>query len=277
MLQEEELQSQIEELRLKRKEKQQSNDNFDVMIDKKPKAKKEKKDDGILGVFTFQSIIVVIIAIIYVVSLSFSKPQTNEIVHAFKDKLVNDFSFKDKVYESVGSFITYLNKISPINKEQLKGAGGEFINVEGNKMPENVTFAPVIYTGRITYPIKTGRVTSKFGFRTNPVNNKPDFHNALDIAAPIDTPIMAAADGVVIKSEKDDSLGNYIVIDHSNGFTTTYGHCDRLIAKVGMRIREGEIIARVGSTGKSTGPHVHFATCKDSLYFNPEYLFGKTY
>lgn len=263
MFEEEELQSQIEQLRAKRKEKLQE--------EEKPQPKKE---DGILGVFTMQSIIAVIIAILYVIGLSFARPQVQSVVDQLKNKFENDFSFRNEVYDTVGEFITYLNTLAPVSQN---GQGGPFISAENNQMPKNATFAPIIYTGSITYPLEKGKVTSGYGFRTSPIVKKAEFHNALDIAATENTPIRAAADGVVIKSDVNKSLGNYIVIDHSNGFTTTYGHCSRLIAKEGMRIREGEIIARVGSTGDSTGPHVHFAAKKDELYFDPNYLFNKTY
>lgn len=275
MLEDEELKAQIDQLRERRRERKQEQLNqFDFYEEKE---EENSKDDGVLGVLTTQGIITVIIAIIYVIGLSFFNPQINSVTHEFKDLLNNDFSFKDKVYSTVSEIVTYLNTIAPIEQEKQEGQGGEFLALENNIKPKNVTFAPIIYTGSITYPLEKGKVTSGFEFRTNPLVNKPEFHNALDIAAPEGTPIKAAASGVIIKSETDKSLGNYIVIDHSNGFTTTYAHCSKLIAKEGMRIREGEIIAKVGSTGASTGPHVHFATKKDGLYFNPNYLFNQTY
>ncbi|MFZ2539938.1 MAG: M23 family metallopeptidase, partial [Oscillospiraceae bacterium] len=230
----------------------------------------------------------------------------------------NDFSFKDKVYDTVGDALTYLNEIKPISLEEVSGdvtsgdvatkdvvsedetsgnvasdksvseaqassqvadesengAGGEPNPVDENGMPTNATFAPIIYTGPITFPIvKDYHITSTFGFRDHPSQGISEFHTAVDIGAVKGTPIKAAADGVVIKSEKSGSLGNHIIIDHSNGFLTVYGHCDKLIAKVGARIREGEIIAKVGSTGDSTGNHLHFAMKKDGLYFDPSYIF----
>lgn len=264
------IQSQIEELRAKRKQRSEDMDYFE---DFNEEEKKEKKDDGILGVLTFQGIVAVVLAIVYVLSLTFFKPQTTELTDNLKNIFQNDFSFQDKVYDAVGNLFTYLNSVNPV-QGKLDGQGGESIEIKDNEIPDNVTFAPVIYTGRITYPIQKGRVTSDFGIRTNPLTKKKDFHNALDIATLEGTPIYAATEGMVIKAEKDKSLGNFIIIDHGNGFTTTYGHCSRLIAKVGMKIREGEVIAKVGSTGASTGPHVHFATKKDGLYFNPEYLYN---
>jgi murein DD-endopeptidase MepM/ murein hydrolase activator NlpD len=267
------IQAQIEELRARRKQRSENANYFDDIYDENLNETKEKKDDGILGVITFQGILAVILAIIYVLCLTFFRAPTTEFSNRLKDIVENDFSFQEKLYDAVGNLFTYLNSVKPI-ESALDGQGGESIEVAEWKMPENVTFAPVIFTGRITYPIEKGRVTSEFGFRTNPITKKRDFHNAIDIAALEGTPIYAVTDGVVVKADTDKSLGNYIILDHGNGFTTTYGHCSRLIAKEGMRIREGEVIARVGSTGDSTGPHVHFAAKKDGLYFNPEYLYN---
>lgn len=285
-----------------------------------PPAKPPKKEDGIFGVFTYQMILGVVIAICYVLCLTLYKTETNAVTQKLQQKLVTDFSFQQTVYTTVGNIFSYLNNIAPadvgkpatsedtssdievntavssdsstsselpssdestsseqtssVNTQSvLTGAGGDFQEADGAIMPTNATFAPVIFTGSILYPIKKGAITSKFGFRINPTNNKPDFHNALDIAAPRNTSVRAAADGIVIKSEFDESLGNFIRIQHAGGFVTTYGHCERLIAKVGTHIKEGEIIAKVGSTGDSTGPHLHFGTAVNGIYFDPTYLY----
>lgn len=257
MQEEEELQTQIEELRARRREQIKEDEP-------------SKKEEGIGGVFTFQAILAVTISILYVLSLSVWRTETIEVKEQLKTLMAEDFSFQEQVYETVSEVITYLNELVPIEQN---GQGGSFQSIENNQLPENITLAPVIYTGDILYPINGGRITAEFDFRTNPIYQKPEFHNAMDIAAPEGTSIYAAASGTVIKSEEDKSLGNYIKINHGNGFVTTYGHCSRLIAKEGMIIRKGEVIAKVGSTGDSTGPHVHFSSQMNGLYFNPRYLF----
>ena len=99
------------------------------------------------------------------------------------------------------------------------------------------------------------------------------FHKGVDIAAPEGTRILAAADGVVEISAQEDAFGNYVKIDHGNGFYTLYAHCSSLVAKEGMHVRAGDVIAYVGSTGNSTGNHLHFAMAKDGVYFDPAYLY----
>lgn len=100
-------------------------------------------------------------------------------------------------------------------------------------------------------------------------------HKGMDIVAPKGTPIYAAYQGVVIFSGRDSSgYGNYIIIDHQNGYKTLYAHCSELYAKVGDTVAQGEHIAAVGSTGYSTGNHVHFEVRKGSSYLNPVKFIG---
>lgn len=103
-----------------------------------------------------------------------------------------------------------------------------------------------------------GRITSPFGTRTHPIYKTNSFHGGLDIAAPLGTPVRAAATGVVVQSEPMGGFGLGIVIDHGNGATTLYGHNSELLVAPGDLVRQGDVIAKVGSTGVSTGPHLDF-------------------
>jgi murein DD-endopeptidase MepM/ murein hydrolase activator NlpD len=104
----------------------------------------------------------------------------------------------------------------------------------------------------------------------------PHFHTGLDIAAPLDTPLGAAADGVVILATSSvdsqghlSGYGNYIAIRHSNGFVTLYGHLDRILVSVGQTVQQGQEIGLLGSTGWSTGPHVHFEIRENGVFVDP--------
>lgn len=110
-----------------------------------------------------------------------------------------------------------------------------------------------------------GSISSMFGFRTDPFTGKSRFHHGLDIAAPTGTPIYAMQDGFVVKSGENGGYGLAVTIRHfypdipqMPEILTTYGHCSTLNAQVGQFVRRGEVIALMGSTGRSTGPHVHF-------------------
>lgn len=100
--------------------------------------------------------------------------------------------------------------------------------------------------------------TSGFGFRSDPFSGRSALHTGLDFPAEPGTPIMASAGGVVIVSEYHSAYGNMIDLDHGNGLVTRYAHASRVMVKPGDIVRRGQVIAQVGSTGRSTGPHLHF-------------------
>ena len=141
----------------------------------------------------------------------------------------------------------------------------------------------------IAYPLGTEFnnsfvVTSEFGEREsiNTPNGKTSkFHSGIDIAAPKGTRINSVADGIVLETGKSDSLGNYIVIEHNNGTRTRYAHCDGVNTTIGAVVQAGEQIGTVGTTGMSTGPHLHLSfdgngngKYDDNYYDNPSRILG---
>ncbi|HEX2926072.1 MAG TPA: M23 family metallopeptidase [Ruminiclostridium sp.] len=109
-----------------------------------------------------------------------------------------------------------------------------------------------------TFIPANGKITSPFGMRRHPITHIPTVHKGVDIDAETGDPIMAAGSGKVIFAGYSSGYGNNIIIDHNNGFTTIYGHSSKLLVKSGDTVKKGQIIALVGSTGRSTGPHLHF-------------------
>lgn len=120
-------------------------------------------------------------------------------------------------------------------------------------------------------PINGARVSSRFGMRTHPVLGYSKMHRGIDFAAPIGTPIYAAGDGRVTEAGRKGSYGNYIRIRHSGEFSTAYAHLSRYAAglRKGSRVKQGQIIAYVGNTGRSTGPHLHFELIRGKTQINP--------
>ena len=114
-----------------------------------------------------------------------------------------------------------------------------------------------------------GRISSGFGIRTDPKTGSRSMHSGIDIAAPLGTPIHAAASGEVMSASLNRGYGLCIIILHGNGVQTLYGHCSRLAVHAGQMVRRGEIIGNVGSTGRSTGPHLHFEVRRDGHPINP--------
>lgn len=104
----------------------------------------------------------------------------------------------------------------------------------------------------------SGVVTSHFGPRRSPFTGMKEFHKGLDIANRQGTPIQATADGVVSFTGRKGAFGNMVVIDHGHGIVTRYAHVSKFLKKCGDKVKRGEAIARIGSTGRSTGPHVHY-------------------
>ena len=109
-----------------------------------------------------------------------------------------------------------------------------------------------------TQPVNVSYNASTFGWRLDPFTGRQAFHEGIDFAATVGTPIIAAAGGVVIAAEYHHDFGNMVEVDHGNDIVTRYAHASRLLVKVGDIVRRGQHIADVGSTGRSTGPHLHF-------------------
>ena len=145
------------------------------------------------------------------------------------------------------------------------------------RIPATATLAPIATTARAESPI-TGwdesTVNSGFGYRTHPITGKLDFHTGLDIPADYGEAIRAVFPGVVAEVGRSDIFGNYVVLEHTSGTRTRYCHCSSVAAAEGTRVRAGETIAYVGSTGVSTGAHLHLDLIVNGLYSDPKWLFS---
>jgi murein DD-endopeptidase MepM/ murein hydrolase activator NlpD len=118
-------------------------------------------------------------------------------------------------------------------------------------------------------PVTTGYISSGFGERVDPFTGGTEFHEGIDFAAPQGTGIRAVAAGVVTWAGSRGAFGNMIQIDHGNGYATRYGHAFKVLVHVGETVQRGDVIGLVGTTGRSTGPHVHFEVLKGGHEVNP--------
>lgn len=142
---------------------------------------------------------------------------------------------------------------------------------DGVELPANVSYEYYeLGIQKTVCPVK-GPVSSTFGYRTNPITQKNEFHLALDIAADEGTEIKAFADGVVEYIGQSDDFGLYFQIIHDNGVTTFYAHCSKLLIQQGDQVKCGQTVALVGETGMATGPHLHFTLEKDNIRLDPAY------
>ncbi len=120
------------------------------------------------------------------------------------------------------------------------------------------TIAPVV-----------GVITDGYGPRIDPITHRPAFHEGLDISVAIGTPVRSPADGVVVFADRETGYGRVIKVDHGYGYNTTYAHLDRLLVKEGAKVARGQLLGKVGLSGRTTGPHLHYEVWKDGERQNP--------
>jgi murein DD-endopeptidase MepM/ murein hydrolase activator NlpD len=157
-----------------------------------------------------------------------------------------------------------------VNRDLL--ALGQEISSQERSMRELKTFieekVSVLAATPTILPVN-GLVTAGYGYRKSPFTGGREIHEGLDIAAPYGTPIMATADGIVTFSGPLAAYGNVVFIDHGHGFATFYGHNSSHRVREGQRVRRGEVIAYIGTTGRTTGPHVHYEVHVKGVISNP--------
>jgi len=123
--------------------------------------------------------------------------------------------------------------------------------------------------GFFRFPLQTYRITSSYGLRENPVTGNIRVHQGIDLAAPLGTEVFSVAEGTVIEIGDDPVYGIYIIISHRDRWTSLYGHLQRVETVLRQEVKSGTLIGRVGSTGQSTGPHLHFELRQDGRALDP--------
>lgn len=156
-------------------------------------------------------------------------------------------------------------QVKIINNEYLASKQGSNVTVN---LSSNSNFSGSGLSWLVTHPLPDmARVSSNYGGRT--MGGRAENHSGLDMSAPSGTPIYATGPGVVTKSGWGTGYGQYVEINHGNGYITRYAHASRLIATVGQNVKAGDHIANVGCTGRCTGPHLHYEVVKDGQRKNP--------
>ncbi|MBR5490553.1 MAG: M23 family metallopeptidase [Oscillospiraceae bacterium] len=165
----------------------------------------------------------------------------------------------------------------PISLAELPDAVAAFLESQQQyadlDLPENVSYEYLSLPFEKCAPV-AGYNSSGFGYRTHPIHGDVRFHYGTDFAAWSGENIYAFADGVVTHAGWSDSYGNYITIEHSDGWESLYAHCSILYVENGDAVCAGDKIALVGDTGMVTGPHLHFELSHEGIYTNPEYYWG---
>lgn len=161
---------------------------------------------------------------------------------------------EEKVNTEYGVEVSdYMNKIEKLDREvKLElSSYNDLISTYKSK-EDSIRHMPALN------PVISGRITSKVGVRNHPILKRRIHHDGIDISAKKGTPIFAAADGIVTFAKYNGGLGNCVMIDHHYGYKTKYGHMQKILARVGQKVKRGDKIGLVGQTGLSTAPHLHY-------------------
>ena len=183
--------------------------------------------------------------------INMSKEELEKEINATKGKMTNLLSLEDDLEKESKALVNKINKL---------------VEEENAKNPTKPTYTG----GAMKWPLPSStRITSQFGNRKDPITGKNAYHSGIDIGAPKGNSIIAAADGKVILAGWNGGYGNCVIIDHGNGITTLYGHASSLLVSKGQTVKAGTVIAKVGSTGRSTGNHLHFEVRKNGSPVDP--------
>lgn len=259
----------------------------------------EKQDDRFLAMVCFQMALCILAAAVFFAACRGEQGESDSAVYKTAQLLCGQQSERLVDWESLrgqdwlqkikdfwqGGAAELLERLQKLISSQLvppeelppetigeSGAGGPLpaysLSADGLPAAEGTTLAPYFLTASMWSPV-SGLVTSRFGWRSHPVSGQDDFHTGVDIAAAQGTPILAALPGVVEQTGYSESYGNFVVLRHSDNLRTTYNHCSEILAKEGEQLARGDRIALVGSTGISTGPHLHFEVEVKGLKADP--------
>ncbi len=185
----------------------------------------------------------------------------DNVTHNNNSEYDNLSSDEKKYYNNLDALISNL-VLNNYENKQNNNTYAQYNNYAQNNKSSNGFIVPVNYK----------RVSSGYGSRLHPVKKVVTVHTGVDFAAARGTPIKAANSGVVTYAGVKGGYGNTVIIEHDNGIATLYGHIHEIKTRVGDRVNQGDLIATVGSTGLSTGPHLHFEVLKNGQKMNPNKL-----
>lgn len=181
------------------------------------------------------------------------KVLTVTIIQLSKDEIATLYSFNDEQKAMLDELMS----------EDYNDLWTELVGASGQIIQGNSSF---IGTGMFAWPFENDQyISSRFGTRVDPISGEIKTHGGTDIAAPLGTPILAAADGTVVTATWHNSYGYYVKIKHDDTYSTLYAHCSALHVSVGQTVKQGQVIADCGSTGYSTGPHCHFEVIQNGV------------
>lgn len=249
-------------------------------------AKTEKgksKRDFFTNVMITQTVVCALIVAFLFVSANNDGKFASEMKNQYAVLMTGDYSLDDakEAFQSIKEYAAvfseeskntseaYEEVVGEIESETVQIGGGADLSFTSLNALEGVCFDSYTLPFSIILPLDEYRVTSLFGYRISPVSGNAGIHTGIDLAADYSSAIYAAANGTVVDASYDNSYGYYVKIEHEDNYVTIYAHCSKLCVQNGDVVEQGEKIAEVGSTGDSTGNHLHFEMRKDNIRIDP--------
>jgi murein DD-endopeptidase MepM/ murein hydrolase activator NlpD len=244
----------------------------------------QEKKSGFFNTLTFQVILCLVIVIVLVVLNTFFPTQYADIDREMTEQIQQDGGFSEQIksiwdkltgtpsgtQDTVSQQAVSEQESMTESSEQTQSAvSDQAAGGEPNAEVSTVSESAVPKSISVGLPLDSIQVTSAYGSRTHPITGEQDFHNGMDLASDEGDPIYAVASGTVSEAEYSEGYGYHVQVDHPDGTSSFYAHCSKLLVKQGDTVTQGQTIAQVGSTGMSTGPHLHFSFLVNGNYVNP--------
>lgn len=250
--------------------------------------KENEKKDWYFKVMIAQTVVCAVLVAVLFISAS-SQGKLASLLRSEYLMLMSD----DITVDDIEDALKYLKENNPINVHKTEGessvdtfnsnepaqeesetvqiGGGEDLQFTSLDALEGICFDEYVPPFLFEIPLENYEITSRFGYRVSPINGNPGLHTGIDLATDYGEAIYATADGVVLDASYDNSYGYYVKLQHDDNYVTIYAHCSSLCVDEGDTVMQGDVIAKVGSTGASTGNHLHFEIRKDNIRIDPEY------
>ena len=244
------------------------------------KEKKDKKKDAFSVVMITQFVVCTVLLAVMFIFCRGDSAAGKSIRSQYEKLMKRDFSSEDykEAYSAVSSFIKGERdeRAKPAenkNSEESESVpmGGNDVHSDNLSVLEGISFEKYSTKSEYIKPLDDYYISSEFGYREDPIAGGNGVHTGIDLASGEGNSIKASRAGKVVKAEYSNGYGNYVLIAHDDGMNTLYAHCSKLKCAVGDCVEQGQTIALVGSTGNSTGSHLHFEVRKNGVKLNPAY------
>jgi len=242
----------------------------------------QKNNNSLALTITRQLVVCLLILLLVVIIKGIQVPFTKNISDKIKYVVVHNIDFTN-IYNKIDGIVAKITNKEKSNPEENKNLAEDEDNTNNTDtgtdfkgpvvagemyIPDEMSMEYVEINAQLIAPAE-GTVSSPYGERMHPIKKTVEFHRGIDIEATEGTKIRAALGGKVVEAGEEPTYGKYIKIEHTDGITTVYAHCSKIIAEKGQKVNQGDIIAEVGDTGAATGSHLHFEIWKDGKSLNP--------